>query len=123
GGTPPKFIKGHTPLPELAAVTTLDDGSQSLTGVPASRGTVTGIARLVKEQSQIGKVKKGEIAIVNSTDPGWTPMFSGISGIVAETGGVLSQVPVPTGEHGPPVRHNRNALHGQPHVAARAHDP
>jgi rifampicin phosphotransferase len=108
--TPPKFIKGHVPMPERSSVTMLDDGSSVLSGVPASRGVVTGTARLVKKQSEIGKVGKGEIAVVNSTDPGWTPMFAGISGIVAETGGLLSHFACLAREYGLPAAQIENAL-------------
>jgi pyruvate,water dikinase len=35
-------------------------------------------------------VKDGEILITRQTDPSWTTVFSRISGLVLETGGVLS---------------------------------
>lgn len=44
---------------------------------------------MVLELSQIGKVKQGDILIVHATDPGWTPVFMLIKGIVLETGGLL----------------------------------
>ena len=59
-------------------------------GVGTSRGTVTGTARVVKTLKEIGRIKEGEILVTNSTDPGWTPAFLLIKGIVLETGGLLA---------------------------------
>lgn len=65
-------------------------GDGVLKGKTTSLGKVTGTARVVYELSQIGRVKKGDILIVNATDPGWTPVFMLIKGIVLETGGLIS---------------------------------
>jgi pyruvate,water dikinase len=72
-------------------------------GTGTSRGTVTGTVRVVKEVDQIGLVKAGEILICNSTDPGWTPVFAVISGIITETGGLLSHASCLSREYGLPA--------------------
>jgi len=72
-------------------------------GTGTSRGTVTGTVRVVKEISGIGLVKSGEILVCNSTDPGWTPVFAVISGIVTETGGLLSHASCLSREYGLPA--------------------
>ncbi|HZZ47839.1 MAG TPA: PEP/pyruvate-binding domain-containing protein [Pseudonocardia sp.] len=74
-----------------------------LRGVPTSRGIVEGTARVVKELEEIGVVKAGEILITNSTDPGWTPVFLVISGIVLETGGLLAHGSLLAREYGFPA--------------------
>src|SRR5690606_24438555 len=58
--------------------------------------------RVVRELSQIGTVKKGEILIVHATDPGWTPVFMLITGIVLETGGLISHGALLAREYGLP---------------------
>src|SRR5690606_36811299 len=63
---------------------------------------VTGTARVVTELKNIGRVKKDEILIVNSTDPGWTPVFTIIKGIVLETGGTTSHGALLAREYGFP---------------------
>lgn len=73
-----------------------------LPGKTTSVGKVTGIARVVPELNQIGRVKKGEILIVHATDPGWTPVFNVISGIVLETGGLISHGALLAREYGLP---------------------
>jgi rifampicin phosphotransferase len=120
--TNPKFLRGRVPILEESAVTTLDDGSRLLQGFPASRGAITGVARIVKEHSQMGTVQKGEIAVVNSTDPGWTPMFAVIGGIVAETGGLLSHFACLAREYGFPAVQIENALRLIPDGATIAVD-
>jgi pyruvate,water dikinase len=72
-------------------------------GIPTSRGTVTGTARVVKFLADIGRIKSGEILVTNSTDPGWTPVFLLLSGIVVETGGTLSHASCLAREYGFPA--------------------
>ena len=73
-----------------------------LRGKTTSTGKVTGTARVVNELSQIGRVKQGEILIVHATDPGWTPVFMLIKGIVLETGGLISHGALLAREYGLP---------------------
>ena len=79
-------------------------------GSPTSRGTVTGTARLVKRLKDIGRVKAGEIMVCNSTDPGWTPVFTLIKGIVTETGGIMSHASCLAREYGFPAVVLENGL-------------
>lgn len=73
-----------------------------LKGKTTSVGKVTGTARVVTELKQIGKVNKGDILIVHATDPGWTPVFMLIRGIVLETGGLISHGALLAREYGLP---------------------
>ena len=77
-------------------------GDGVLKGKTTSVGKVTGTARVVLELSQIGRVKQGEILIVHATDPGWTPVFMLIKGIVLETGGLISHGALLAREYGLP---------------------
>jgi pyruvate,water dikinase len=63
---------------------------RGLNGTGWTSGTVTSKARVVNRLSEIDRVKQGEILVCQSTDPGWTPVFMLIDGIVIETGGVLA---------------------------------
>lgn len=77
-------------------------GDGVLKGKITSVGKVTGTARVVYELSQIGRVQKGDILIVHATDPGWTPVFMLIKGIVLETGGLISHGALLAREYGLP---------------------
>jgi pyruvate,water dikinase len=64
---------------------------------------VTGPARIVKELKDIGRVQHGDVMVVFATDPGWTPVFLVISGLVIETGGLLSHGASISREYGIPA--------------------
>jgi pyruvate,water dikinase len=103
--TPPKFLHGdrefNDPLP---------DSKDALRGIPASHGVVTGTVRILTKIEDIPQVKSGDILVVPRTDPGWTPVFSKIGGLVTETGGILSHGAVVSREFGiPAVTNIRNA--------------
>jgi len=102
---PPKFMVGSRefddPLPESA---------EGHVGIPASQGIITGQVRILDTIADIPKVRAGEILVVSRTDPGWTPVFSKIGGLITESGGVLSHGAVVSREFGiPAVTNIRNA--------------
>ncbi len=73
-----------------------------LVGTPASAGTVTAVARVVLDP--VGAyLAPGEILVVPSTDPGWTPLFLTASGLVMEMGGANSHGAVVAREYGIPA--------------------
>ena len=100
--TPPPYIhKGRgVDFDQLVEV---DDSDGVLRGIGTSRGQVTGRARVVRELKSIGVVQSGEILVTNSTDPGWTPVFLVIKGIVLETGGLLAHGSCLAREYGFPA--------------------
>jgi pyruvate,water dikinase len=74
-----------------------------LRGIGTSRGTVVGTARIVPTQKDLGRVRKGDILITFSTDPGWTTVFLVLSGLVLETGGMLAHGSCISREYGIPA--------------------
>jgi pyruvate,water dikinase len=93
----PKYLRAGQP------VTFGNDEPGGLVGVGTSRGIVTGRARIVLRLKEMGQVKAGEILITNSTDPGWTPVFTLLSAIVLETGGMLAHGSLLAREYGFPA--------------------
>lgn len=77
-----------------------DDG---LRGTACSSGEVAGRARVLNDLAEAKRIRKGEILVTRFTDPGWTPLFSRIGGVVTETGGVLSHAAVISREYGIPA--------------------
>ena len=97
----PRVILSDGTEPEAAtlATTTAADG---LTGTPASAGVVTGPARVILDP--VGaRLEPGEILVVPSTDPGWTPLFLTAGGLVMEMGGANSHGAVVAREYGIPA--------------------
>ncbi|GAG56686.1 unnamed protein product, partial [marine sediment metagenome] len=57
----------------------------------------------VQDIDLISTVRTGEILVVARTDPGWTPIFSKIRGLITKTGGILSHGAVVAREYGIPA--------------------
>ncbi|GAA1522566.1 phosphoenolpyruvate synthase [Sphaerisporangium rubeum] len=97
----PRILLSDGTEPEaVASAAPAADGS--LTGTPASPGTVTGVARVVLDP--VGAhLAPGEILVAPSTDPGWTPLFLTAGGLVMEMGGANSHGSVVAREYGIPA--------------------
>jgi pyruvate,water dikinase len=74
----------------------------TLRGAPASAGTVTGTARVVLDPAA-ARLEPGEVLVVPSTDPGWTPLFLTAAALVMEMGGPISHGAVVAREYGIPA--------------------
>jgi pyruvate,water dikinase len=74
----------------------------ALRGSPASPGTVTAAARVIRTP-QGAHLEPGEILVAPSTDPGWTPLFLTAGGLVMEMGGMMSHGAVVAREYGIPA--------------------
>ena len=82
-----------------AAATTTGE----LRGAPASRGQVTGTARILDNPEDGDHLRPGDILVCLMTTPAWTPLFSIVSGIITETGGPLSHPAITAREYGIPA--------------------
>jgi rifampicin phosphotransferase len=112
----PAYLRGGAEMHLKARTETLA-GNQpegaGLRGLGTAVGRTTGIARIVPNLTDIGRVQRGDILVTNSTDPGWAPVFSIISGLVLETGGLLAHGACLSREYGLPsvlLRHAMNLL-------------
>lgn len=74
-----------------------------LKGTTASRGRVTGKARIILNPTEGCVFNKGEILVVPYTDPGWTPLFLTAKALVMEVGGVASHGAIVAREYGIPA--------------------
>jgi pyruvate,water dikinase len=77
--------------------------ARTLTGVPASSGQATGVARMLSHPREASRLQRGEILVTRATDPGWTPIFAVIGGLVLEVGGLLSHGAIVAREFGLPA--------------------
>ena len=105
----PLFVCRNRPLD--FAIDGVDDGDDGVfRGTGSSGGSATGTARVLKRLNEIGRVQKGDILVVNATDPGWTPVFLLISGLILEGGGILSHGASLSREYGIPAVQLSSAL-------------
>jgi len=70
-------------------------------GVGTARGRVRGRA-VVLIEPDLARIRSGDILVTKHTDPGWTPLFTIIGGIIVERGGMLSHASVVAREYGIP---------------------
>lgn len=73
-----------------------------ITGYGASRGTVTAPARVVRTLNESDKLEPGDVLVCDMTMPAWTPLFSFVSAVVADSGGLLSHCAIVAREYGIP---------------------
>jgi phosphohistidine swiveling domain-containing protein len=100
GVTPPEVIGGRIPpehRPEAVP------SGAALKGVGASRGVVSGRARLLTSFEQYDRLGPGDILVCGTTTPSWTPLFAIAAAVVAEGGGLLSHTAIAAREYGIPA--------------------
>ena len=94
----PAFLLGREPLRDQAGEDLL-----VLRGVAVSPGLASGPARLIVSPADFERIAPGDILVTRAADPGWTPIFGRLAGLVTETGGQLSHGAVIAREYGLPA--------------------
>lgn len=74
-----------------------------LKGLAVSHGKVKGIARVIEDIKDIHRLHPGDILVTDHTDPGWTPFFVTIGGVITNIGGLLSHTSIVAREYGLPA--------------------
>lgn len=62
----------------------------SIRGVGASPGRVSGVARVIHGSAEFHQMRPGDILVAKITTPAWTPLFALAAGVVTDVGGPLS---------------------------------
>ena len=75
-GFPDKFHRGQEA-----------DGGE-ITGVAGSPGVVEGVARVVRSEADFDAVQTGDVLVCQMTNPAWQVLFSRITALVTDAGGV-----------------------------------
>ncbi|MYD70353.1 MAG: hypothetical protein F4W89_06335 [Acidobacteria bacterium] len=80
-------------------------------GIAAAPGAAEGVACVLRTPHDGSRMRRNDVLVAPSTDPGWTPLFLRASAIVMETGGYLSHGAVVAREFGlPAVVNVRDAM-------------
>ena len=82
---------------------TAAEGEDLLKGIGCSSGRMVGTVSVVEDIFNIDKLEESSILVTQFTDPAWTPVFARISGLITETGGMLSHGAVVSREYGIPA--------------------
>lgn len=75
------------------------DDATHLTGVAASGGTYTGPAKVILNESDFGRIERGDVLVCPSTRPSWSVIFPALGAIVTDSGGALSHPAIIAREH------------------------
>ena len=75
----------------------------TMKGIGASPGKVTGPACVIHGPEEFEQMKPGDILVAKITTPAWTPLFALASGIVTDVGGPLSHSSIVAREYGVPA--------------------
>ena len=86
-----------------AGTATVEAAPNELRGSAASRGVVTGTARIIHSPEEGTRLRPGDIMVCVMSTPAWTPLFAIAGGIVSETGGALSHPAITAREYGIPA--------------------
>lgn len=73
-----------------------------LTGEPASPGSNSGVAVIIKSPKEINRVVKGQILITDMTTPDFVPAMKKVNGIITNKGGQTSHAAIVSRELGVP---------------------
>ncbi|QCJ42697.1 phosphoenolpyruvate synthase [Bacillus sp. S3] len=76
--------------------------AEAILGLPVSSGVIEGRVRVILNMEDVD-LEDGDILVTSFTDPGWTPLFVSIKGLVTEVGGLMTHGAVIAREYGLPA--------------------
>ena len=80
-----------------------DEGDLLLRGAPGSPGQAEGPVRVIREASEFGLLRSGEVLVAPYTNPAWTPLFQRAAAVVVDGGGAGSHAAIVAREYGVPA--------------------
>ncbi len=99
GMTLPEIIYGDDPPPLM----TVQQVSDTLCGVAASRVYYRGRVTVVRSVGEIERLPEGAVLTIPYSDVSWTPLFARAGAVIAESGGLLSHSSIIAREYGVPA--------------------
>lgn len=93
---PPVFLEGESERVQTVS-------GRRLQGLGISGGRVTGPVAIVRSPADAAAMPDGAILVAHAVDPGWTPLFGAVAGVVLELGSRLSHGAVVAREYGLPA--------------------
>ncbi|MCI2422750.1 PEP-utilizing enzyme [Saccharopolyspora sp. K220] len=78
-------------------------GDALVSGTPASAGSATGPARIIREPAEFSRLNSGDVLVCRYTNPSWTPLFQRAVAVVVDAGGTASHAAIVAREYGIPA--------------------
>ena len=104
--TPPQLLPQGTWMDRMGAMmpaTTAEQTGDVLTGIGASAGRVSAIARVLSGPADFARLQPGEVLVATITTPAWTSLFARAGAVVTDIGGPLSHSSIVAREYGIPA--------------------
>lgn len=79
------------------------EAADRVSGIGGSPGVVEGVARVVLREDQFDEVRAGDILVCQMTNPAWVVLFTKITGLVTDAGGLTAHPAVLSREFGIPA--------------------
>ncbi len=81
-----------------------DGGDEKvIKGSAASPGIVEGVARIVRDATDLPSIEEGEIMVCPATSPAWASVFPKLAAAVSDVGGMMSHTAIVCREYGLPA--------------------
>jgi rifampicin phosphotransferase len=105
--TPPQMLpelrRGKRLLTKVMPAGDQQQTGDTITGVGASSGQVTALARVLAGPEEFGQLRPGDVLVARMTTPAWTSLFAMASAVVTDVGGPLSHSSIVAREYGIPA--------------------
>lgn len=69
-------------------------GGGRITGIAAAPGRYSGPVRMVRDETEFGKVQPGDVLVCTITSPVWSVLFPSVGALITDTGGILSHAAI-----------------------------
>ncbi len=104
--TPPQMLPQngwYRLFKNMFPATSADQTGDVLSGIGASAGRVTAVARVLEGPEDFARLQPGEVLVANITTPAWTSLFARAAAVVTDIGGPLSHSSIVAREYGIPA--------------------
>jgi rifampicin phosphotransferase len=91
------------PLVDTARLRAAPAADVLVSGVAASGGRASGPVRVIRDPSEFGSLRRGEVLVCPFTNPAWTPLFPQAAAVVVDSGGPGSHAAITAREYGIPA--------------------
>jgi pyruvate,water dikinase len=79
------------------------EGDALVRGMPGSPGVAEGPVRVIRDASEFGRLRPGDVLVAPYTNPAWTPLFQRAAAAVVDSGGPASHAAIVAREYGIPA--------------------
>lgn len=93
----------RTAMARRELVPELVTAPRTVQGFPASAGTATGTARIVRDVGDFDRLAVGDVLIAPITAPAWTPLFADAAAVVTDGGSLIAHASIIAREYGIPA--------------------